>query len=315
MVPGGRFLILGAGVHDALAEIEGIAAEFPPGEVPGARMFRRGLNRLAGTAPPLHEVQNLVISRRLGGLALRLYRPAPGRLPAALFLHGGGFHAGDLESHDTLARSLAQAAGCVVVGVHYRRAPEHPCPAAPDDCLTAAQWLVEHADELDIDPQALAVVGDGAGGALAAITARRVRDSGGFGFCHQVLLYPVISRARDTASWHELADAPLVSAERADLAWSMYVPQGSEVSPALVVPEGGDLAGLPPTLVITAEYDPLRDEAEAFGEALHQAGVPTVVHRYPGMIHGFAGLAGVIPAGRDVIDEVAASLRASFPPR
>lgn len=276
-------------------------------------MFRRVLNRLAGPAPPLHEVQDLTIPRRLGGLALRVYRPAPGRLPAALFLHGGGFHAGDLESHDTLARSLAQSAGCVVVAVHYRRAPEHPCPAAPEDCLTAAQWLVDHADDLDIDGRAPAVLGDGAGGALAAITARRFREAGGPGFCRQVLLYPVISRARDTESWRELADAPMVSAERADSAWSMYAPPGSEVDPDLVVPTAGDLAALPPTLVITAEYDPLRDEAEAFAHALQGAGVPTVVHRYPGMIHGFAALAGVVPSGRDAIEEVAASLRTSFP--
>lgn len=275
-------------------------------------MFRRVLNRLGGSPPPLHEVRNLTISRRLGGLALRVYRPAPGRLPAALLLHGGGFHAGDLESHDTLARSLAESVGCVVVAVHYRRAPEHPCPAAPDDCLTAAQWLIDHADELDIAAQAPAVVGDGAGGALATITARRLLDSGGPGFCRQVLLYPVISRTRDTDSWRELADAPLVSAERADAAWSMYAPAGSDAGPELVVPEGIDLAGLPPALVITAEYDPLRDEAESFGGALQRAGVPTVVHRYPGMIHGFAALAGVVPAGRAAIEEVAAALRESF---
>jgi acetyl esterase len=276
-------------------------------------MFARSRNRLAGPLPELHEVRNATITRRLGGIGLRIYRPAPGRLPVVLFIHGGWFYYGDLESHDTFCRSLAEAAGCVVVAMHYRRGPEHPCPAAPDDCFTVAQWIAEHADDLDIDLSAFALVGDSAGGALATITARQARDAGGPTICHQVLLYPVISRTQDSASWRELAGAPIVSAEQARQAWAWYVPPGCEAAPADIAPEAcEDLSGLPPGLVITAEYDPLRDEGEAYAASLQEAGVPTVVHRYPGMVHGFAGLAGLIPAGREAIEEVAASLRAAF---
>ncbi len=303
----------GPGVSEALAELEKIAAEFPLTDPPGARMFARSRNRLAGPAPELHEVRNVTITRRLGGIGLRVYRPAPGRLPVVLFIHGGWFYYGDLESHDALCRSLAEAAGCVVVAMHYRRGPEHPCPAAPDDCLEVAQWIAAHADDLDVDARTLALVGDGAGGALAAITARRARDAGGPAICHQALLYPVISRNQDSASWRELAGAPVVNAEQVRVAWSWYVPPGCEAAPADIAPEGcDDLSGLPPALVLTAEYDPLRDEGEAYAAALQRAGVAAVVHRYPGMVHGFAGLAGVIPAGRDAIEKIAASLRAAF---
>lgn len=303
----------GPGVADALAEIEKIAAEFPPTDVPGSRMFYRAMARLGGSPPEIYEVRNVTIPRRLGGIGLRVYRPAPGRLPVVLFVHGGWFFLGDLETHDTLCRQLAEAAACVVVAVHYRRAPEHSCPAAPDDVLETAQWIAEQADVLGIDPAAFAIAGDSAGAALAAITAHRSHDAGGPAFCAQALLYPVISTRQETDSWRELIGAPIVTADRARYAWSMYVPEPSAVEPALVAPEAiVDLEDLPPTLVVTAEYDPLCSEGEGFGSRLQAAGVPTTVHRYPGMIHGFAGLAGLVPAGRDAIDEVGASLRAAF---
>ncbi|HUR75934.1 MAG TPA: alpha/beta hydrolase [Sporichthya sp.] len=305
----------GAGVPAALAELASIAAEFPPMDIAGSRMGHRVMARLAGPVPELYEVRNVTIPLRRhgGGLGLRVHRPAPGRLPVALFLHGGWFFAGDLESHDTFARLLADAAECVVVAVHYRRPPEWPCPDAPDDCLLAARWVVEHADELGIDARALAIVGDGAGGTLAAVTARRARDAGGPEFCLQVLLCPLISTGQDSASWRELAGAPIVHPELVRWAWSMYTPPGCEAAPEDIAPGAcEDLAGLPPALVLTAEFDPLRAEGEAYAEALQRAGVPVVLHRYPGMIHGFVGLAGVIEAGRDAIEEIAGTLRAAF---
>lgn len=306
-------MTFGPGVEAALAEIEVIAAAFPPTDPPGARMFARAVNRLGGAVPDVAEVRNVTIPRRLGGIGLRVYRPGPGRLPVALMLHGGSFVHGDLESHDTLARALANAAGCVVVAMHYRRAPEHPCPAAPDDCFEVAEWLATHADDLNVDARALAVAGDGAGGALATITARRARDAGGPAICTQVLLYPVISTSQDSESWSALAGAPIVDADRMRRAWAMYAPPGCEAAPEDIAPAAcQDLAGLPPALVITAEFDPFRAEGEAYAGALQRAGVPTVVHRYPGMIHGFARLAGVVPAGGEVIAEVAAALRTAF---
>jgi acetyl esterase len=303
----------GEGVAEALRELDVLAAECATSDPPGARMYARARARLGGPAPELHEVRNVTIPRRLGGLGLRVYRPAAGRLPVVLYLHGGWFYYGDLESHDVLCRQLAAASGCVVVALHYRRAPEHPFPAAPDDCLETAQWIVANADSLDVDPEAFAIAGDSAGGALAVVTARRARDGDGPRFRAQVLLYPVIRASQDTASWTELAGAPLVSADQASRAWSMYVPDGSAGTNRDAAPEAiEDLAGLPRTLVITAEYDPLREEGEAFGARLAAAGVPTRVHPYGGMVHGFAVLGGLVPAARDAIAEVAAELREAF---
>ncbi len=307
--------VFGEGVETALAEIAALAQEFPPVDVPGSRVFHRAMNRLSGPAPVLHEVRNVTIPRRLGGIGLRIYRPGPGTLPVALFLHGGWFVTGDLETHDTLCRTLAEAAGHVVIAMHYRRAPEHPCPAAPIDCFEAAQWIADHADDLDIDPRRFAIVGDSVGGTLAAITTLRARVAGRPSFSHQVLLYPVISPDQDSESWRAMGGTPLVGSplpgpEQVRQAWSLYTPPGCEAALEDITPEAfDDLSGLPRTLVITAEYDPLRAEGESYAEALRQAGVPAVVSRYPGMIHGFAALAGVLPAGRDAIDEIGAFLR------
>lgn len=303
----------GEGIEEALAELAAIAKEFPVSDVPGARMYARSRARLGGPAPDLHEVRKAVIPRKLGGLGLRIYRPAPGRLPVVLYLHGGWFYFGDLESHDILCRQLAAAAGCVVVALHYRRAPEHPFPEPPDDCLETARWIADHADELDVDATRFAIAGDSAGAALAVVTARRARDGGGPALCAQVLLYPVIRADQDTESWRELADAPLVSADQARWAWSMYVPDGSAASNGDAAPAAiTDLSGLPRTLVVTAEYDPLRDEGEDFAARLASAGVEARVRRYAGMVHGFAVLGGMVPAARALVEEVAAELRDAF---
>lgn len=299
----------GPGVEEALARLAEISAEVPPGDVPGARMAARARNRLAGAALELAEVRDLVIPRRLGGIGLRCYRPGPGRLPVVLFIHGGWFFAGDLESHDTFCRSLAEAAHRVVIAVHYRRAPEHLCPAAPQDCLETAWWIVEHAEELGVEPSSLAVVGEGSGATLAAIAARRDRDAGTFRIRAQALLCPLISERQDDESWRAPAQAPLVSRELLRRAWSMYTPPGCEAEPLDRAPDAcADLGGLPPALVLTAEFDPLRAEGEDHAQRLQEAGVPTQMTRYPGMVHGFPGLAGMVPAGRDAMAELAAWL-------
>ena len=299
----------GPGIDEALSQLSTIAAEFPPGDVPGARMHARATNRLAGPTPELAEVRNLVITRRLGGIGLRSYRPGPGRLPVVLFIHGGWFLAGDLESHDTFCRSLAEAAHCVVIAVHYRRAPEHPCPAAPQDCLETAWWIVEHADDLDVDPATFAVVGEGAGAALAAITACRDRDAGAPRIRAQALLCPLVSERQDSESWREPAETPIVNRELLRRAWSMYTPPGCEAEPTDRAPGAyDDLTGLPPALVLTAELDPLRAEGEDYARRLQAAGVPTQLSCYPGMVHGFVTMAGVVPAGREALGELAAWL-------
>ncbi len=294
---------VGEGVEAALAELASIAAEVRPTDVPSWRVFARFADRLAGPAPEVHEVRNVTIPRRLGGIGLRLYRPAPGTLPAVLFVHGGWFFFGDLESHDTLCRSLAAASGCAVIAVHYRRGPEHPFPAAPDDCFETLTWIADHAEDLGVDATAIAIAGDGAGGTLAALTARQARDQGGPSLRAQALLYPVL-----TAEVPDVSGVPLVSADLVRSGWSMYAPSGGEG----LVPPRTHLAGLPPTLVVTAEHDPFRDDAEAYAAALVDAGVEAAITRYDGMVHGFLSLAGPVPAARAALTSVGTFLRAAL---
>lgn len=298
-------------VRAALDAIAELAERNPASDVPSSRDFYRAMAVLAGDPELVHHVEDRIIDGPGGALRLRLYRPGPGVLPAALFIHGGWFFMGDLDTHDAPLRAVANAAGCVVVAVDYRLAPEHPFPAAADDCSAAAGWLAAHAGELGIDRDQLAVCGDSAGGTLAAVLARRARDTGGPTFCRQVLVYPVIDPALDTASWKELTEAPIISRERAELAWSFYTPDGA-AGPDAAPSAAADHTDLPPTLVITAEYDPLRDEGEEYGEALRAAGVPVTVCRYPGMIHGFFQMAGMIEDGVAAIRQIAAVLRESF---
>lgn len=273
----------------------------------------RAIGSLGGAPAALHSVVNRTITGPGGPLVLRMYRAGSGVCPAVLFCHGGWFFMGDLDTHDTMVRSLASAAGCAVVAVHYRLAPEHPCPAAVMDCSAALEWIAAHAGALGIDAGRLAVCGDSAGGALAAVVARRARDAGGPGLRMQVLIYPVISPKLDTPSWHSMTDAPIVSRARAELAWSMYAPYGSSIADSDAAPGAAtDLTGLPPALIITAEHDPLRDEGEAYASSLTADGVAVQVHRYRGMIHGFAQMAGLIPAATEAINEIAAALRVAF---
>lgn len=303
----------GAGVVAALEAIDRLAARLDRSQLTGSREMYRAMVSLSGAPPVLHSVVNRTINGPGGQLTVRLYRPKDGICPAVLFLHGGWFIMGGLDTHDAMARSLALATGYMVVAVDYRLAPEHPCPAAVTDCSAALEWLAANADALGIDAGRLAVCGDSAGGALAAVVARRARDAGGPHLRMQILIYPVINPTLDTPSWHSLTDAPIVSRARAELAWSMYLPPGSAVEAADAAPSAAvDLTGLPPALVITAEHDPLRDEGEAYATSLADDGVAVCIHRYPGMIHGFAQMNGLIPAAADVFEEIANALRLAF---
>lgn len=255
------------------------------------------------------------LSSREREIGLRLYRPEGAQpLPALVYFHGGGWVIGSLETHDHLCRALANAAGCAVISVAYRLAPEHPYPAAPDDCEAAVQAVVDNASGLGIDPKRVAVGGDSAGGNLAAVVARRCRDRGGPALAAQVLIYPVTDADLDRPSYRENGEGYLLTRSSMEWFWNHYL-QGDGArarEPDAAPLQEPDLAGLAPALVITAEFDPLRDEGEAYAERLRRAGVPTRCSRYDGAIHDFVRASFLFDQGKQAVSEIAATLRSAF---
>jgi acetyl esterase len=295
------------------------AAGIPPvstlsvAEARRATAARRAL--VAGEPEPVDRVEDGAIPGPDGRrMAVRVYRPGGERpLPVLVYFHGGGWVLGDLESHDAVCRGLANAAGCTVLSVDYRLAPEHKFPAAAEDAYAAAQWASAHAAEIGGDGTRLAVGGDSAGGNLAAVVAQMARDRGGPALAYQLLIYPVTDHAFDTRSYLENADGYLLT--RGDMIWFWrhYLPSEAEGSNPYAAPlRAKDFRGLPPALVITAEFDTLRDEGEAYAARLREAGVPAESRCYPGMIHGFVGSAEVLDAGKRAIRQAGEALRAAF---
>lgn len=245
-------------------------------------------------------------------IPVRVYTPAEavgGDAPLLLWLHGGGWVIGDLDTADATARALANRSGAVVVSVHYRRAPEHRSPAALDDCVAALTWAVQEADLLGVDSNRVAVGGDSAGGHLAALLCHRVRDEFGPEIDFQLLVYPVTDLTLSHPSIDENAEGYFL--DKDTLVWFVdsYLgsqdPKDGAVSPLLAE----SLADLPPALVITAEFDPLRDEGEAYADALRDAGVVVESTRYDGQIHAFFGLAALLEDGARAVDQAGAALR------
>lgn len=255
----------------------------------------------------LHDVFDCATS---GVVPLRVYRPTGDRpLPVIVYFHGGGWVMGDLDTHDTLCRHLALAARAVVVAVDYRLAPENPFPAAFDDALAAVQFIVGAAGLWGVDPSRLAVAGDSAGGNLAAAVCLHVRNHGGPSIVCQCLIYPVLDPRCDTVSYEVFAERHGLTREKMRFFWSSYLGDRMEVpwqaAPALAP----DLAGLPPTVMVTAEFDVLRDEGVLFGKRLAASGVPVETMNCEGVIHGFVHYAGAIRRGRTVLREVGEKLQ------
>ncbi len=298
---------------DAVQRVLARMASMDDGDasIEGGRRRLRKVSTMSGPPVSLFEVRDL----ELGGVPARLYRPSAGILPVLVYFHGGWFCLGDLETHDSALRQVAVEAGCVVVAVDYRLAPEHPFPAGPDDCFVATRDVFQRATELDLDPTRIAVGGDSAGGALAAVVARKWRDEGLPALQAQILIYPVADVSFDTDSWHRFAEGPVVTVDRAAVAWDRYLPDPSlRHHPDAAPLRAGDFSNLPPTLVITAEFDALRDEGEAYGRVLSAAGVEAEVIRWPGMIHGFLLMATEFPESSALISRCAAELRNRLTP-
>lgn len=267
-----------------------------------------------GEPEPIAQIENRTIPGPAGQIPVRIYTPAgSGLFPVLVFFHGGGWVICDLDTHDGLCRSLANGTGCVVVSVDYRLAPEHKFPAAPEDCYAATQWVAAHAAEINGDPSKIAIGGDSAGGNLTAVVAQMARDQDGPKLIFQLLIYPGTDFGMKSRSIEENAEGYYLT--RDDMLWfrNHYLNSDADRENPLASPMlAASLKGLPPALVITAQYDPLRDEGEAYGHKMEAAGVPVKISRYDGMIHGFLSMAPFIDGGKRAIEECCHALRAAF---
>jgi len=263
---------------------------------------------------PVGKVEDRMIPGADGEIPVRVYTPeGAGPFPVLIYYHGGGWVIGNLDAYDPTCRALTNAARCVVASIAYRLAPEHKFPAAPEDCYAALQWVGANAAAINGDPTRIAIGGDSAGGNLTAVVAQMSRDRGGVRPVYQLLVYPVTDYRYDTPSYRENADGYLLTKDAMVWFWNHYLSSEADGNSPLASPlRAGNFRDLPPALVITAEFDPLRDEGEAYAAKLQDAGVPVTLSRYDGMIHGFFSLGAVLGQGQHAIAEAAARLRAAF---
>lgn len=293
------------------------AAGVPPVEALSLEELRMAIawrRSYAGRPEATAKVEDRTLVSPAGELALRVYTPegqAP--FPVLVFLHGGGWATGDLDTMDTPLRALTNRAGCVIVSVDYRLAPEHKFPAAIEDAYTATCWVAKNASAVQGDPARIAIGGDSSGGNLAAAVALMARDRGEPSLIYQLLLCPVTNHDFNTASYQENGDRYLLTKNSMMWFWNHYLKDEDDGRNPYASPlQAQDLSGLPPALVITAEYDPLRDEGEAYAARLQKAGVSVVTKRYEGMIHGFFEMAALLDTAGLAIEDAAQALRSAF---
>jgi acetyl esterase len=281
-----------SGPGEDVAEVRDVEAPGPGGPIP-VRLFRPLHDRAAGGAPASDA-------------------SAGGALPLVAYLHGGGWVLGTLDAFDPVCRALANASGALVASIGYRLAPEHPFPAAPDDARAAVRWLAAHAEELGADPARLGIAGDSAGGNLAAVTARRLRDDGDPPLRFQALIYPVCDSSLNTPSYRDNGAGFGLSGESMKRYWELYLDGADGRHPDASPLQAADLTGLPPAYVLTVHHDVLRDEGEAYARALEAAGVPVTLSRYDGAVHGFFRWIGKARIARAAVAEAGAALRAGL---
>lgn len=257
------------------------------------------------------KVEDRTIPGPAGQIPVRIYSPAEGGIrPVFVLIHGGGWVIGDLDTHDAVARAAAVQADAVVVSVDYRLAPEHPYPAAVEDCWAALQWVHAHAAEIGGDPSRLAVGGDSAGGNLSAVMAQLARDNG-IALAFQVLWYPATTFDTTLPSMIENAEAPVLDFKTvASLSkWYLGETNPNTAGPTLVPARAESFEGLAPAFIGTAQFDPLRDDGAKYAELLSGAGVPVELHNAPTMIHGYLGYADIVPAATEERDRSLAALK------
>jgi acetyl esterase len=306
-------------LHPAIQAMLAAEAPGPPLDtlpMAEARVLREGMMlQRPRRDEPVARVEDWTIPGPGLGVPARVFTPSGGvrPYPILVFFHGGGWVFGTLDTHSDICRTLCHRSGSLVVSVDYRRAPEHRFPAALEDCCAAVQWCADHAAEIGGDPTRLAVAGDSAGGNLAAAAALRFRDEGGPALALQVLIYPVTNCAFDTASYHQYAAGYGLTRDMMRFFWKSYLSSPTDANHPTASPlQAADLAGLPPALVLTAQYDVLRDEGEAYAARLAQAAVPVRCTRYLEMNHGFVQLGALCdPALRGLV-EISETVRTAF---
>ncbi|MCB2088602.1 MAG: alpha/beta hydrolase [Sphingomonadaceae bacterium] len=305
-------------LNPQVAQMLAAMAEAPPIDFENstAQQVRAAYDAMIFPGEPIAmaRVEDVAIPLAGRSLAARLYIPegAGEAPPLTLFFHGGGWVLGNLDTHDASCRALARASGVALLALDYRLAPEHRYPAAADDCHDALCWVVENGTQLGIDPSRLAVAGDSAGGNLAAVTALQVRDRGGPALRHQLLIYPVTARDFTTPSYVANGGGEyFLSKASMRWFWDHYA-GGIEDAPLADILGTPDLSGLAPATVITAEYDPLRDEGDRYAVRLAEQGVAVDAACAPGMIHGFFSMFQMVPAALEWIERGGANLRAAL---
>jgi acetyl esterase len=272
---------------------------------------------LMAPSAAIGSVDQRTIAGPGGDLALRIYWPqGDGPFPLLVFFHGSGFVLCSLDTHDGMCRNLCAGAQCIVVSVDYRLAPEHKFPAGLDDCVFATRWVADHATELNGDPPRIAIGGDSAGGNMAAAAALQLRDEGGPALRGQLLIYPVTDyHTPGTPSYQENAEGYGLTRDTMLWFWDHYLNSPSDAANPLASPlRAPDLRGLPPALMVTAEYDPLRDEGELYAARLREAGTPAITSRWDGMNHGFFFWAGRVDKAGEAMAESCRWLRQIFQP-
>jgi acetyl esterase len=300
---------------DAAARVESFGF-IAPMRVRGLAAVREAIESAPhpDNMPTVAHIEDCAAPGPAGPIPLRIYRPThAANAPVMVYFHGGGMVMGSNHSFEPLARTLAAESNASVVAVEYRLAPENPPPAQFDDAYSVTEWMADNANGLGMDPARLAVVGDSAGGSLAAAVTLAARDHGGPKICCQVLLYPGLDRDMAAPSITALADAPMLSIDDInymhDLADSGV---GAPHDPYRFPAYATDLSGLPPAIVVTGECDPIRDWGERYAARLRDAGVQTTVTRYPGVYHGFLMRSDATARGRLAIAEIGGLLRAKF---
>lgn len=298
--------------EQAQAFLDAIAEANPPGwhemSPREAREVFDGFGELFGEGPEIHRVEDRTID---GNVRVRVFADSESDAPAVMYFHGGGWVLGNVNTHDPLCRRLAKHSGCVIVSVDYGLSPESRFPGPLDDCFRATKFVAENAADFGAKPGKLAVAGDSAGGNLAVTVAMRAQREGGPNIDLQVLIYPVIEPNFETNSYQQFAEGHGLTLDSMKWFWENYL--GDQSATELAAPsKAASLSGLPPAFVLTAEYDVLRDEGEAFAKRLEQSGVPTTLRRYDGNLHGFIHFAGAFDDGLKATEDVAAFLRSNL---